>query len=253
MTDYTRASTYGGASEPGTTRGPAEIESEINRTRDRMGEEIEAIGEKLRPERIKQRAKEAVSRKTRETGASMVRIARENPIPAAMVALGMTLLLRARGKRREWGNGYSSESSSGGRTSEGVGAAVEGVKDKAQEFAGRAGEKVEHVAGQAAEKAKRTGSQLQQFFEGNPVIAGAAVMVLGAAIGALLPETEKENRIMGPARDELVDQAKSVAQHAQGTLEEKMSESPSSNPPPQSQSWSGPGGRGERYGGQPQQ
>jgi hypothetical protein len=207
MTDYMH---------PGESRRTAEIESDIERTRNRMGEGIDAIGEKLRPERLKQQAKQAVSRKTREAGASLWRTAKENPVPTAIVALGLTLLMKARSKQHN-GDGYARQ----GMYEEEGG---EGVKEKAQELAGRAGEKVSHVAHGAAEKAKNTGVTLKSFFEDNPVIAGAGVVVLGAAIGALLPGTEKENRIMGPARDELVREAKNVATQAQETVKEKLSE-----------------------------
>jgi hypothetical protein len=192
------------------------IESDIERTRNRMDEGIEAIGEKFRPERIKQQAKDAVSRKTREAGASLWRTAKENPVPTAIVALGLTLLLKA--KKKHNGNGYSQESmydENGG----------EGVKERAQELAGKAGEKVSNVAHGAAEKAKSTGVTLKSFFERNPVIAGAGAVVIGAAVGALLPSTEKENKLMGHKRDELVREAKHVATQAQDTVKEKLSES----------------------------
>jgi hypothetical protein len=115
MTDYTRSPASGGdeaSEEMRGTRNPAEIESEIRRTRDRMGEEIEAIGEKLSPGRITQRAKQAVSRKTRETGRGLWRTARENPVPTALVALGVSMLLRTRNKHRDAWNDYSTETGS---------------------------------------------------------------------------------------------------------------------------------------------
>jgi len=161
----------------------AGIESDIEMTRNRMGEGIEAIGEKFRPERIKQQTKDAVSRKTREAGASLWRTAKENPVPTAIVALGLALLFKARSKQR---NGTG-----------------------------------ENVAHDTAEKAKRTGHRLQNFFERNPVIAGAGAVVVGAAVGALLPSTEKENRIMGHTRDELVREAKDIASQAQDTFKEQ--------------------------------
>ena len=211
MTDF-REATPGGA-----TRHTDDIESDIRRTRDRMGDEMEAIGDKFRPERIKQRAREAVSRK----GASLWRTAKENPVPTAIVALGLTLLFKARAKQRDSGNGYASEQWGG------PGESTQGVKAKAQEVASAAGEKVQHVAEQATEKVKRTGMTLEEFFERNPLIAGAGALVLGAAVGALIPETEKENRIMGHSRDELVGQVKDVARQAQGAIGQKLSEHPS--------------------------
>lgn len=169
----------------------AELENEIHRTRNRMGQEIEAIGEKFRPERIKQRAKAAVSRK----GANLFRTAKENPLPTALVALGLTMLFKARNKHQ------------------------------VQDVTSAAREKVSHAAEQVGEKARRTSTKLEQFFESNPIIAGAGVVVLGAAVGALIPETRKEREIMGRARDDMVERAKNVAHHAQSAIEQKMSES----------------------------
>ena len=235
MTDYTRG--------PGEARGPADIEADIRRTRDRMGDDIEAIGDKLSPDRIKQRAKQAVSRKTRETGQNIWRTAKENPVPTAIVALGLTLLFRARRKdREENGNGYSSYSPD--QWSMQGDYDSEGMKEKAQHAVSAAGDKVQDVAHQAAQKAKRTGNKLQEFFESNPASAGAGVIVLGAAVGALIPETQKEKQLMGSARDELVGQAKGIAQHAQGAIEQKMSEQPSTSQSSTTQSQQG----GQRYG-----
>ena len=235
MTDFVDAT-------PSASQRSAEIEMDIHRTRERMGQGLEAIGDKFRPERIKQRAKAAVSRK----GANLFRTAKENPVPTAIIALGLTLLFKARSKERgtENGDGYATRRWSGqdldleeldrdvrdtgqglkGKTHELAGNA----KDKVQEVAGTAREKVSHAAEQVSEKAKRTGNTLQRFFESNPLIAGAGVVVLGAAIGALIPESQKEKQIMGHARDQIVDKAKNVAQHAQGAFDQKMSERHSS-------------------------
>lgn len=221
MTDFNEQ-TPAGRGSPRT----AEIESEIHRTRDRMGHELEAIGDKFRPERIKQRAKEAMSRK----GASVFRTAKENPIPTALVALGLTMLFKARGKHNNGGNGYTydHEYESGRADHEGLRERTRELagdaREKVQDVAGAAREKVSHAAEQVGRKARRTGNTLQEFFESNPIIAGAGVVVLGAAVGALIPETRKENQLMGRARDEIVERTKSIAQHAQGAIEQKMSE-----------------------------
>lgn len=205
MTDITEAQRSSRAGQ---------LESEIRRTTERVGHDIEAIGDKLSPQQITQRAKKAVSRK----GANMLRTAKENPVPTAIIALGLTLLFKAR--KRDSGDGHT-ERWAGHSGQEGL---TEQTQEKAREFVGAAGRKVEHAAEQAAEKAKRTGNQLQSFFEKNPIIAGVGVVALGAAVGALLPETAKENRIMGRARDEFVEQVESVAQHGQEVIEQKMSE-----------------------------
>ena len=213
MTDFREAT-------PEESRRPEQIESEIRRTRDRMGDGIEAIGDRLRPERIKQRAKAAMQRK----GANLFRTAKENPVPTAIVALGLTLLLKARSKQREQENGYSEWKAEDDHP---------GLKEKTQEIAGNAKDKalaiIGHAGEQVAQKAKSTSYSLQDFFQRNPIIAGAGVVVLGAAIGALIPETQKENKLLGHARDQMVEKTKTVVQQAQGAIEQKMSEQRPSN------------------------
>jgi gas vesicle protein len=46
----------------------------------------------------------------------------------------------------------------------------------------------------------------------NPLVLAAGAAILGLAIGLLVPETERENQLMGPSRDNLVDRAQSTAQ-----------------------------------------
>ena len=78
-----------GAAAIGLTRGPAEIEAEIRQTRERVGVELEAISRQLRPERIKQRAKAAVS-------VRLLRAARNKPVLAALVAVTIAIVINAR-------------------------------------------------------------------------------------------------------------------------------------------------------------
>ena len=47
--------------------------------------------------------------------------------------------------------------------------------------------------------------------EHNPLAVGAVAMAVGAAVGLALPETRREQELMGDARDRVVDNAKSMA------------------------------------------
>ena len=50
--------------------------------------------------------------------------------------------------------------------------------------------------------------------EHNPLAVGAVAMAVGAAVGLALPETRREQALMGDARDRVVDNAKSMASSA---------------------------------------
>ena len=48
---------------------------------------------------------------------------------------------------------------------------------------------------------------LERLMQDNPLALGLVALVLGALVGLLLPETRQENRLMGPHRDQLAQQA----------------------------------------------
>ena len=48
----------------------------------------------------------------------------------------------------------------------------------------------------------------------NPIVAGFAALAVGALIGALIPESDREHELMGGARDRLADRARELAANA---------------------------------------
>jgi len=46
----------------------------------------------------------------------------------------------------------------------------------------------------------------------NPLAVGAASLALGAAIGLAIPETQRENQLLGEARDSVMDKTMGTAQ-----------------------------------------
>ena len=114
-------------------------------------------------------------------------------------------------------------------TSERVKHAVSDASDRARETVSsatdRARETMDDVSArtrQAASRAQRqigqysrqAKSQLQYWMEENPLAVGAVAMAVGAAVGLALPETRREQELMGDARDRMVDNAKSMANTA---------------------------------------
>jgi hypothetical protein len=92
---------------------PQELEHEIERTRERMSSNIDALGEKLRPDNLKQHAREAIAEKAqavagrvgdqaRVTGFRILDFITDHPLPVAAACVGVIslLLLRRQGRRR---------------------------------------------------------------------------------------------------------------------------------------------------------
>jgi len=111
-------------------------------------------------------------------------------------------------------NSAGSNYSSGNRYGASYGESDEsGLADRARETMNQARYATQRTT-------RRAQNQLQRMLNNNPLLVGAAAMVIGAAIGAALPETDRENEWMGDARDSVIDRAQEMAHNAVGTVQE---------------------------------
>lgn len=223
--------------EERSDRSPEEIEREIERTRDRMSRNIDELGDRLRPSNLKEEAKSAikdaaqgavsnVGEQARRTSSRLVEVIRENPLPVIAVGAGVTWLLTQRnrsdvsgdrmaryaytGPERRQSHGIGIKGRVGGAVSgvkESVGDAVGSVSERAGELKDRAGERLEDVGSQARWQSQRLKTNLEHAAEENPLALTVGAVVVGLAIGLLLPGTQREDELMGSARDQLVDRA----------------------------------------------
>lgn len=206
------------------------------------------------------------------THSGAFRTVRNNPFPFALIGLGTGLLVyqayssknsmrmgNGRYRDRNYGEGGNGESkwslrSAGSSVGDATSRAYEGVADKAStaidgvtNAAGTAFESVsgavgaayssaDQVAHRAYERAGEYGQiaheKYEEVLEENPLALGAVAMAVGAAVGFAIPSTNYEGRLMGDAREQLmqraqdaagsfVDKAKEAASHAGETIKEE--------------------------------
>jgi ElaB/YqjD/DUF883 family membrane-anchored ribosome-binding protein len=245
MTDYERRDPdlayepadqgFDSGTDAPSDRNPAEIEREIERTRDRMSRNIDELGDRLSPGNLKEEAKSAikdaaqgavsnVGEQARRTSSRLVEVIRENPLPVIAVGAGVTWLLTQRSRSDVSGDrmaryaytgperrqSHGVKSGVGGTVSgvkESVSEAVGGVAERASELKERAGERLGDVGSQARWQSRRIKTNLEHAAEENPLALAVGAAVVGLAIGLLLPGTQREDELMGSARDQLVDRA----------------------------------------------
>jgi ElaB/YqjD/DUF883 family membrane-anchored ribosome-binding protein/uncharacterized protein YjbJ (UPF0337 family) len=224
---------------------PGDIERDIERTRERMSSNIDELSERLSPENLKRQAKDAISGKAqdvvtnvgdqaRETGSRMLDFITENPLPVAAVTLGAIWLFTMRKGSNSQVSGdrmarfaYTGPERRQPNGRPGLGRRLvdraESLRDTVGEKASHAGERVGELGERIQERAGEMGTSARErargarngfdhMMEENPLVIAAGAAVLGLALGMLLPETEPERRVMGPARDQLASRAQDVAE-----------------------------------------
>jgi hypothetical protein len=127
------------------------------------------------------------------------------------------------------GHGVESASHVAHDVSDSVGRLAHGASDAAAHLAHDAANAASHLAHQAHDtaghlvatargQARRVENTLQSTMETNPLAFGAVAVMVGAAVGYSLPQTEKEDAWMGHARDHMVDGATDLAKDAARSL-----------------------------------
>jgi Protein of unknown function (DUF3618) len=114
-------------------------------------------------------------------------------------------------------------------------AATESIRDAAGSVAdsvrGAAAAVTDQVAGSGQEMHARAGELGDQAHHGvtwlmreQPLVLGAIGVALGAAVGALLPGTEAEDRLMGQTRDAVADRVQATAKQGYDRLKDTAGE-----------------------------
>jgi len=252
------AASHSSSDDAGLTRETANIKGQIEETRNQMGETIDAIQDKLSFSNISEQvsdhvhnavetAKEAVYDATIGKAAdimknvtndisnsSVVRTAKDNPLPFVLIGLGAGLLaykgytgtLKPRARRHEF-VGYQDRSSDANPSmADSALGKLDDIKDKVSTTAGNAMEKVSGAidsayagAGDVMDRASVKAHDLkdaaighyQTHLDKNPLALGAAALALGAAVGMAIPATQYEGQLLGETRDDLLDKAQNTA------------------------------------------
>ena len=210
-----------------------ELRRDIARTQREMSETIDEIHYRLSPRYLMNQTKESARRVGVSTSQKFMNKVKENPIPAAMVGVGLWLLMRGSddgADTRDYGYradydfreyGYDEPSKVDRvkeKASEAVDAAKEKAshladttKDKAADLAESTREATAHAADVARRKAWQARQQSRDFLRDSPLVAGLAAIAFGAMIAAAIPETDKEDELLGETRDRLMDRGKDLA------------------------------------------
>jgi hypothetical protein len=250
MGDYGRTTERGrfpdGAADTDEDLEATRIRRDIEETREEMSETIDAIQEKLRPanvvanatQQVKQAATERMRQMTQSAGDAANRVMygtggrsqgfiggiRQNPVPAALIGIGAAWwYMNSRSGSRGDSRYYYDEryrasedyTDPAFRTYDRSGDYDSGsVSESAQQVAAGAQEYTREAVQRVRESGRRAQTELERLSRENPLAVAAGALLLGAAVGLAIPETERENELLGETRDSMVDRAQELARNA---------------------------------------
>ncbi len=177
--------------------------------------------------------------RTKEAGTSLMDTLKQNPVPTALIAIGAGWLLmssrdqdthRASTHVDYIGTPPSTPRYQSDYSTTRTGSRVQGnaermavqASDRAQNVANQASQRAGQVADQAqyqmhqyAGQAQRVAGQaqgtIQGFMQNNPLAAAAIALGVGFAVGYAVPETQKEDQVLGEAHATAMDRVQSMA------------------------------------------
>lgn len=159
-------------------------------------------------------------------GSSLVETVRRNPLPAAVTGLGLAWLLmnresgsasayRSRGSAYDahsYGAHGSARDVGGADVSARIGEVASGAVERAGDVRDAAVERAGEVGDQAQAGLRQARGQFDRWLYETPLAVGAAAVGLGAAVGLAVPGTGQESRLLGEARDSLLEKAQETVQ-----------------------------------------
>ena len=103
-----------------------------------------------------------------------------------------------------------------------VGDKLSGAAEKSRERAAAVGDRIhgtadnlryraQHAKDNMRYSAQHARDSLADFYREQPLLAGSLGVAIGAALGAMVPPTEREDELLGHTRDRTVESAKSKA------------------------------------------
>ncbi|HEY6661126.1 MAG TPA: DUF3618 domain-containing protein [Pyrinomonadaceae bacterium] len=188
----------------------------VERVMDKVGETIGGVAEPARE------AMDRAGTAIKETGRTVADSVWKNPIPVALIGLGLGMLVMR--KIRGDGNGYDYRTrrpipptrrpNTMGQMQNETTSTLDQVKETASDLATRSTNALSDLGTKAKDSASTIGTRFGQVLRDNPLAVGAVAVAAGTAVGLVLPSTRFENEYIGEASETLVDKAEEVARGA---------------------------------------
>jgi hypothetical protein len=208
---------HNGEQQPNSARNPDAILAEIQRTRGEMDSTLTALEQRLTPGQLVDQGIDYLRKSGANEFVQNLGVqAKNNPMPIALVGIGLAWLM-ASGKQPPSSNTGTSgnidagsvRSSLGNRAGE-LRDQAAGMTQSAKDKISQATDRVRALGDTARSQVERAKGSMEYMLREQPLALGAIGVAIGALLAAMAPRTRQEDELMGETRDRLVDQAKEV-------------------------------------------
>jgi ElaB/YqjD/DUF883 family membrane-anchored ribosome-binding protein len=236
---------HNGGKHEDATRRPDEILAEIEHTRGEMDSTLSAIEQRLTPGQLMDQGLDYLKNSgANEFVHNLGGQVKTNPLPVALVGIGLAWLMAGGRGQPSYGSYQSSSPGMGERAGEmkdqmkdklsgtaqsmreGASSAMSSARstlDSARNTASQAGSRMSELGHSARDRISSLGDSARNRMERarggmdymmreQPLALGAIGLAIGACMAAMAPRTRQEDELMGDARDQFLDKAKEVGQ-----------------------------------------
>ena len=234
-----------------TDRSSQQIQADIDRRRGELDRTLTLLERQLQPRRLVDQGIDYLrSHGASEYLSNLGRATREQPLPLALVGVGLAWLMMTNGRTT---GGRRADGRDAGDSAEEAGSRVGQAADAVRSRASELGDAVSHAVSQTRNAAQRTSETLSEaanatraraaqlsdatlhgaqrlrsgyghLVNEQPLALGAIGLALGAVLAAAAPRTRQEDEWMGSASDRLSDDAKRAAKEKLQEVQDVLAE-----------------------------
>jgi hypothetical protein len=213
-------------SEPqGASRNPEQLERTADQIRADLDRTLDALERKLSPSQLLDRSLAYLREHSGELTRAVGETVRRNPVPIMLAVAGVGWLvastLRARNDSDDTFGDESPYADRPARRGK-IRDRVEAARERIHSSRAAAANKFAQAADVTREQTRRTQYQVLTAIERRPILLGGVAVAIGALIGAVIPATEYEDRIVGQVRDRAVERAKQMGERQYQNLRSRL-------------------------------
>jgi hypothetical protein len=176
---------------PDASRDAEQLERSAEQIRADLDRTLDALERRLSPSQLLDRSLTYLREHSGELTRAVGETVRRNPVPIMLAVAGIGWLVTSTLRSR-------SDSDD------------------------RLDDRIQRAADVTREHTRRTQDQVVSAIQRRPILLGSLAVALGALIGALIPASEYEDRIVGQVRDRAVQRAKQMGERQYQNLRSRL-------------------------------